>query len=227
MRFSTLAIVAGATLVAAEAQPYRLAVMPGLSLMRRDSPGYQPEKTKCGDGDTCAEACGAGFEQCASDDGVAHCFNPTAKQSCCQDGSGSSCDEGYYCTHDTSQQTWCCPNDMDLAACAAAYTVAGGLKTAEPKPTTTTQAPKPPKVTTKVTEHTTTVCASSSGHSTAWTGSNSTITTGVPTGVPTGKPTVIPVTSQPPAVLPTGTSAAAATSFSALLVVAAGVVALL
>lgn len=91
MHFTTIATAAAmASVVAAEAQPYRLAVMPGLSLMRRETLGYSPETTKCGAGNTCAEACGAGFAECPSNDGVSHCFNPEAKQNCCQDGSGST-----------------------------------------------------------------------------------------------------------------------------------------
>jgi hypothetical protein len=214
-------MAAGATLVAAEAQPYRLAAIPGMSLMRRDTMGYQPEQTKCGEGNTCAEACGAGFDQCPSEDGLAHCFNAAAKQNCCQNGSGQSCDDGYYCTQDTSKETWCCPNDMDLAECAAAYTITGGLATVTPTPSvaSTTQEPQ---VTTKVKLITTTICnATSSGHSTAWMPHNSTIFS---TGAPTA--TVIPI-PQPPAVVPSGTSGATATSFSALLIVAAGAVALL
>lgn len=38
-----------------------------------------------------------------------------------------SCDEGYYCTNDKDKETWCCPEDMDLKECAAAYGVTGGL----------------------------------------------------------------------------------------------------
>lgn len=88
---ASVAILACATHVAAEAKPYKLASMPlpGLSLMRRDTSGYQPDEVKCGDGETCAEACGADFAQCPSDDNLVHCFNPAAAQNCCHDGSGS------------------------------------------------------------------------------------------------------------------------------------------
>ncbi len=90
MHFTTIATFATmAAVAAAEAQPYRLAVMPGMSLMRRVTSGYNPETTKCGAGNTCAEACGTGFAECPSKDGVSHCYNPGAKQNCCQDGSGS------------------------------------------------------------------------------------------------------------------------------------------
>lgn len=90
---TSVAILACATSAAAEPQPYKLAVMavPGLSLSRRDTLGYQPEETVCGDGNTCAEACGAGFSQCASHDAAIHCYNPEADQACCGDGTGSTC----------------------------------------------------------------------------------------------------------------------------------------
>lgn len=50
-----------------------------------------------------------------------------------------SCDAGYYCTSDSQDETWCCPNGMDLVACAAAYSISGGLvpQTAAP----TSEAP--------------------------------------------------------------------------------------
>lgn len=138
---ASAAILACAAHAIAEPQPYKLAVMPvlGMSLSRRDTNGYQPEQSVCGDGDTCSEACGAGYTECAAVDDSIHCFNPEAKQQCCQDGTGNSCDDGYYCTQDTKQQTWCCPDNMDLAACAAAYNVDGGLKT----PEVSTSAPAP------------------------------------------------------------------------------------
>lgn len=229
MQFTTasaVAVLAFTASAAAEPQPYRLAVMPGLSLMRRDTNGYKPETSNCGTGNTCAEACGAGFDQCASNDGVAHCFNPAAKQNCCSDGSGNSCDAGYYCSQDTTLNTWCCPEGMDLAACAAAYTISGGLHTVAPTSSTPTPTPSststpiPTPVVTKTDDVTTTFCPSSSGYTTAWTGSNSTISSAAPT-----QPTVVPITT--PATVPTGTSGAAATGVSALLLVAAGFVALL
>lgn len=90
------ALWASASHVAAQAPklPYKLdkvALMPvlGMSLARRDTNGYQPEQTVCGDGNTCAEACGEGFTTCPSNDDSTHCYNPTADQSCCTDGTGS------------------------------------------------------------------------------------------------------------------------------------------
>lgn len=88
---ASVAILACATHVAAEAKPYKLAVMPlpGMSLMRRDTSGYQPENIECHEGNTCAEACGDNTIQCPSNDDLVHCFNPVLKQACCYDGSGS------------------------------------------------------------------------------------------------------------------------------------------
>lgn len=39
---------------------------------------YQPGSLYCGIGDTCTEACGPSFEQCSSNDGVLHCYVPSA-----------------------------------------------------------------------------------------------------------------------------------------------------
>lgn len=228
MHFTTVtaaAVLAFAANVVAEPQPM-FAVMPGMSLMRRDTSGYSPDVTKCGAGDTCSQACGAGFAQCPSNDNIAHCFNPNAKQACCTDGSGNACDEGFYCAHDTNKKSMCCPNGQDLAACAAANTVRGGLQTgalstSTPAPTSTvvsTSTSSAPVTTWAA--NTTTPCASSSGYTTVWTSTNcTTVTTG---GVPT-MPAVVP---SKPAIVP-GNSGAAATGFSALLLVAAGAVALL
>ena len=87
------------------------------------------------------------------------------------------------------------------------------------KPSTTSIA-----IVTETKDKNTTVCPSSSGYTTAWTGANSTITTAQPTQpsavVPSGTKSLPP----PP---PTNVNAAAATGVSALLLVAAGVVALL
>ncbi|KAJ4357129.1 hypothetical protein N0V85_009515 [Neurospora sp. IMI 360204] len=107
---------------------------------RQDNPGYQPEQTVCGTGNTCSEACGAGFETCASKDDSVHCYNAGAAQICCPNASGSSCDAGYYCAADNQQETWCCPNGMGLEECAKAYGVDSGLvsQTAEATSTSTT-----------------------------------------------------------------------------------------
>jgi len=56
-----------------------------------------------------------------------------------------ACDAGFYCTSDKSGDTWCCPNALDVVACAASYTITGGLVSQTPKPTSSTAAP--PRIT--------------------------------------------------------------------------------
>jgi len=86
-----LALIAGSE---ATRQPYVIARAPASSLLglaHRDTDGYTPQTELCGDGNTCAEACGAGYEQCASNDSFTHCFNPTAGETCCSIKSGGKC----------------------------------------------------------------------------------------------------------------------------------------
>jgi hypothetical protein len=163
---TSVAFMAAAANAAVAPKPYKLAKMsvPGLSLMARDTNGYMPDEATCSEGDTCEAACGAGYDQCPSNDAQTHCFNPTANQSCCSDGTGNSCEAGFYCTHDHSLQTWCCPEEMGLEECASAYSVEGGLETAA---STTSSAPETtstsvaPTTTTTTAAPTTTTSASS------------------------------------------------------------------
>lgn len=239
------AVLACAGNVAAEAraqpyQPYMMAV-PGMSLVRRDTSGYQPEKERCGEGNTCAEACGNSYIQCGSDDAKApSCFNPEAGQSCCNNGSGNACDKGFYCTHDTNSETWCCPDDMDLEECAAAYKITGGLET--PAAPTTTEATTTVEETTTVVETTetteTTTClttteepsttwAPSAGTSSVWSGANSTYTSATLTITETSSTVVI---EEPTSVEDAPTSipgsGAGTSAVSMLLIAAAGIIAL-
>jgi len=135
MLFNTLAIssllVASAAAVA-EPAPYKIVgKMSSNSLfgLARRQEGYQPTQTYCGPGTDCASSCGANYIQCPSSDGDLHCFDPTIKQACCPDGTGNSCDDGYYCTdlEGDSENTWCCPNNLNLAQCAAVYSLTGVL----------------------------------------------------------------------------------------------------
>lgn len=96
MLFRSVAILALAaqTLARDAEQPYRPALMKmsprQLGLAPRDTAdGYIPEQTVCNDGDTCAQACGAGYQECTSSDAAVHCYNPAAKETCCPNGSGS------------------------------------------------------------------------------------------------------------------------------------------
>ncbi|KAH6895574.1 hypothetical protein B0T10DRAFT_220970 [Thelonectria olida] len=268
---TTLALLAAN--VVADSQPYKLVTGPvlGISLARRDTYGYQPEQSVCGgSGTTCAEVCGSGYEACGSNDGNTHCFNPADNQSCCGDGSGNSCDEGYYCTHDTKMNTWCCPDDLNLVQCAAKFKVDGELETSVPttssaKPTSTvaaytTNAVPTSKITkiqstttpvststpkavshtsvtsvtsesdvvkTEVHDKTTTVCPTplSAGHTTAWTGSNSTASITAAATQPYETPTAVGTSATAVPTVPT--SAGAVSGASVLLLAVAGVMALL
>ena len=81
------------------AEPVREPYQPSLARMstrniiglhRRDLEGYAPTELLCGEGDTCAEACGKGFDKCNSNDHLTHCYNPSKKQTCCPNGSGGA-----------------------------------------------------------------------------------------------------------------------------------------
>ncbi|KAI0117781.1 hypothetical protein GGR51DRAFT_267681 [Nemania sp. FL0031] len=139
-----IAGLASQTLAEAVREPYqpklaRMSTRNILGLQRRALDGYAPMEQLCGEGDTCAEACGKGFKQCASKDKLTHCYNPLKKQTCCPGGSGDSCDNGYFCTSDEKKETWCCPDGLSLKECAQKYNIPGPLTSqAPPTPTTTT-----------------------------------------------------------------------------------------
>ncbi|ETS83157.1 hypothetical protein PFICI_05033 [Pestalotiopsis fici W106-1] len=95
---------------------------------RQAGAGYYPDSTACGTGDTCAEACGAGYEQCYSTDDLIHCYDLANAQTCCPNSSGDSCNAGYYCTADSVGETYCCPEGTSTDDCAASYGVTGGLQ---------------------------------------------------------------------------------------------------
>jgi hypothetical protein len=58
----------------------------GDAILKRQ--GYYPTTHLCGEGETCAEACGATYVQCPSTSGT-YCYDPTIGDHCCRDGSGS------------------------------------------------------------------------------------------------------------------------------------------
>jgi len=127
LTLSTLVLAAFAT---AEPKPYKLGKMSlnnAHGVLDKRQAGYAPSQTYCNAGDTCEVACGPTYIQCASSDGDLHCYDPTIQETCCPDGTGNSCDEGYYCTSDSTGGTWCCPNGLSLTACAAAYSLTGPL----------------------------------------------------------------------------------------------------
>lgn len=158
-------------------------------LSARQTNGYTPEQTFCGAGDTCEAACGAGYRTCKSNDDLDHCYNPSAGESCCS--SGDSCEAGYYCSADTSGNTFCCPNGMDTVACAAAYSVTGVLVSETPAATPTSSASSRK---TDVTAHVTTTGAPTpittgtseySAHNATSTSIRAVGSTKVPTSAPT------------------------------------------
>ncbi|KAK1752170.1 hypothetical protein QBC47DRAFT_405372 [Echria macrotheca] len=228
VKLSALAALALAAHVAAEPAPYKPQLMKTSlrDLFRRDdTPGYQPTAAVCGTGATCAEACGAGYETCASSDEQVHCFNPGAAEICCPNGSGNSCDAGYYCTVDKEDETWCCPNGMDVVACAAAYSIAGGLVSQTAKPTTSSSwAPKitPAKNSTVSSwPADSTSCSSTVAPSGGWGGANITAT------APGGGAGGAGFTPSPtPTKIQTG-AGSAATPAGAFALVLAGIAALL
>lgn len=91
MFFKTLVVAALVATSCAERVPYKLSRRsnPLVALAARQQPGYQPVQTFCGHADTCAEACGTGFEQCPSEDGLSHCYHQSAGEVCCRDAEGS------------------------------------------------------------------------------------------------------------------------------------------
>ncbi|KAK2021961.1 hypothetical protein LX32DRAFT_603709 [Colletotrichum zoysiae] len=112
-----------------------------LGFMRRADGGYQPADELCNKGgNTCAEACGGGYQQCKSTDQAVHCYNPAAGETCCSTTSGNSCLSSFYCTHDPKSDTVCCPNGMNLGDCATKHSVSA-LTSDIPVPTTTSVPP--------------------------------------------------------------------------------------
>jgi len=85
MKVTAAAVLALAATVAADNVRFTRAAPAQLGrLARREDDGaYEPELLECGEGNTCAEACGAGYEQCESSASENHCFNPAAGETCC------------------------------------------------------------------------------------------------------------------------------------------------
>ncbi|KAI8953667.1 hypothetical protein F4801DRAFT_104244 [Xylaria longipes] len=134
--------LAGQTLAESLREPYqpklaRMSTRNILGLQRRVIEGYAPMEQLCREGDTCAEACGKGFKQCASKDDLTHCFNPLKKQTCCPGGTGDACDNGYFCSADEKGETWCCPDGLSLKECAQKYHIPGPLTSQAPHISTT------------------------------------------------------------------------------------------
>ncbi|KAK4100301.1 hypothetical protein N658DRAFT_473545 [Parathielavia hyrcaniae] len=198
MLVKSLAAIAALTFAAnvAAMRPYKPNMMKTSErdlfgvVRRQDTPGYQPGQAMCGAGATCEEACGAGYTTCASADNQVHCFNPTVGEVCCPGQSGSSCEQGYYCTADTKGETWCCPDGMDVAACAAAYSITDGL-VSQTAPATSTSSSSSSS-TTKAPSTTTSSTSSSTEESTTTSVGSFSPTSFLPTSsfVPTNTTTI-------------------------------------
>ncbi|KAK3323167.1 hypothetical protein B0T19DRAFT_425312 [Cercophora scortea] len=83
-------------------------------------PGYHPEFGTCGSGTTCQDACGSNWLSCnASTTLSLFCYNKVdLHQTCCENGSGRACDEGYYCAwNEIGGKVWCCVNGQSLEEC--------------------------------------------------------------------------------------------------------------
>lgn len=63
------------------------AMLPRDALNKRQ--GYYPSTSYCGTGDTCEVACGAEYRQCDSGGNGLYCYDPSIKETCCPDKTGS------------------------------------------------------------------------------------------------------------------------------------------
>ncbi|KAH6857095.1 hypothetical protein B0I37DRAFT_443666 [Chaetomium sp. MPI-CAGE-AT-0009] len=89
---------------------------------RRQSPppGYSPDFGVCGSGRNCEDACGPNWESCQASTTLSlFCYNKVdLKQTCCENGSGRACEEGYYCAwQEFGGKVWCCENGQSLEEC--------------------------------------------------------------------------------------------------------------
>ncbi|KAH8682915.1 hypothetical protein BGZ60DRAFT_524260 [Tricladium varicosporioides] len=53
-----------------------------------------------------------------------HCYSPRLGQTCCDGDTGMACDDSYYCAYQNKAKTWCCPQELNLTSCAAAFETA-------------------------------------------------------------------------------------------------------
>ncbi|KAK3290531.1 uncharacterized protein B0H64DRAFT_479232 [Chaetomium fimeti] len=119
---------------------------------RRQSPppGYSPEFGGCGSGRNCEDACGPNWESCQASTSLSlFCYNKVdLKQTCCENGSGRACEEGYYCAwQEFGGQVWCCENGQSLEECGVPQTGSSGTGSPTGSPTSpggpSSQAPSP------------------------------------------------------------------------------------
>ena len=107
----------------------------GDAILKRQ--GYYPTTHLCGEGETCAEACGATYVQCPSTSGT-YCYDPAVGDHCCRDGSGSQSYPPFYPSY-TSRYI-----DMPIQTPAASATTAP--PTGFPTPTAAQTVSTPPIV---------------------------------------------------------------------------------
>ncbi|KAK3352895.1 hypothetical protein B0T25DRAFT_543064 [Lasiosphaeria hispida] len=135
-----------------------MAGLSGEDIFRRQTPppGYHPEFGTCGSGTTCENACGNDWLSCrASTELSLFCYNKVQlNQTCCENGSGRACDNGYYCAWNTfGGKVWCCKNGQSREECGvedevtSSSSISGSIST-----TTTTESQGCPSVRT-VTEY--------------------------------------------------------------------------
>ncbi|KAI0435332.1 hypothetical protein F5Y09DRAFT_293418 [Xylaria sp. FL1042] len=157
--YAVLVVGLASRILAEPYEPYqpslaRMSTRNIFGLHRRGVEGYAPTEEICGDGHTCAEACGKGFQQCHSKDDLTHCYNQSKQQTCCPNGSGDACDNGYFCTADDDAKTWCCPDGLSLTECAKKYNIPGPLTSQIVSTSTTTTKATTTKHTSSEASHT-------------------------------------------------------------------------
>lgn len=212
MHFSSIAILALAAAATAEKLTFMKAPTM-MGLLRRDDDAGKV----CGDGDTCAEACGAGHESCPSSDGENYCYNPAAGESCCEyPGKGSACDPGFFCAHDKKEITFCCAEGSTLEACAEIYSDVSGSLTSDPPVEATPSA-----------EATTATADESTAEPTAEPTESATETVGSGNSTATGTGGSGPVPTESPVDIPEGAGASLAPFTAAALLVVGAVAAML
>ncbi|KAK3904492.1 hypothetical protein C8A05DRAFT_31720 [Staphylotrichum tortipilum] len=106
-------------------------------------PGYHPEFGTCGSGTTCENACGPNWESCQASTTLSlFCYNKVdLKQTCCENGSGRACDEGFYCAwQEFGGKVWCCENGQSLEECGVPTTTSSTTKSTTTGPPTSSTA---------------------------------------------------------------------------------------
>jgi len=176
MLFKTASALAFLAVAAQAVDVFQMSSHDIFGLERRQGSGsYQPTQTFCGAGNTCSEACGKGYATCPSVDNAIHCYNSDAKQACCPDGTGNSCDTGFYCAASPSNGTLCCAAGQSVGDCAKAYGVYS----------LTSEAPAPTSYPTYAMSSTTTPCTSTYGASMTYPAVYNTTKPVYPTSSPT------------------------------------------